>query len=275
MARASLWRRGLRSRTALVAAVALVASPALLDLDALSWLPQELPNTVQAALALVSVFVTAVLVDTWNRSRTEEQDRRRFEAMSVLAFRSISQGVNDAGRIMSAPVIGGDLALAGVPGFHPGDAAADADRLERLGLDARGAFRTGFWRVDDEDQLAERVRVIATDREFASRMFQTTSRGRRRLQEVLADWAPVMVTVPDAAESLGAVWELSDHIIESAEAWRAIARGEGEPDPELVDRAATAFMGAYRRYLDLLAPLQEKAELPTVGGVALPRAGSR
>src|SRR5690606_32901691 len=101
----------------LAAAIALMLLPALWDVPWLADVTGGFANTTEALFSVLGVLVTAGLVNNWNRRRSEERDRLRYDGMSKVAFRSLAQTVNDVGRMLLAPVVGANLHAAGIPGF--------------------------------------------------------------------------------------------------------------------------------------------------------------
>jgi hypothetical protein len=222
-------------------------------------------NTIAAVFAVVGVLVTARLVNRWNALREQDEAVARFRGLSRIAFRSLSQSVNDVGRMILAPVLAIDIRVLGIPGVDRQDVDDYLRPIRRAGAAPRTGMVPGFWRDVDDEALVRQMTALLRDPDFAAQMFLMTARARRRLQDTLADWAPVMVTVPGAAAELDAGWDLSDALVRSLERWRLLAlEGDGASD---VDRqvAVDDFINAVRHYRSWLDALQGRADLPTKG----------
>lgn len=249
----------------LLLAIVLLLLPAVLDVEPIGIAAAPFTNTIAAVFAVVGVLVTARLVNRWTMLREQDDAIVRFRGLSRIAFRSLSQTVNDVGRMLLAPVHGIDLRVLGVPGVDRQDVDDYLSPILRAGGSPHGGMVTGFWREDDEGALRERPETLMREEGFPAQMFLMTARARRRLQDTLADWAPVMVTVPGAASELDAGWGLSDALVRSAERWRLLAL-EGTAASE-ADRLASAddYLDAVRHYRVWLEDLQARADLPTKG----------
>lgn len=258
----------------LVAAV-IILIPSLLDFEPIDNLTRGAVHTRDAVIGLVGVFVTARIVDTWSRLRTEDRDRNRFRGISTIAFRSLSQTVNDVGRILLAPLVGADLHSAGIPGFSQADHDLNVRLLKSREIEPQAGLAGGFWSDLDDVQLRTNLLVLCADAEFVTLMFRASSTARRRLQDAMADWAPVMVTVPAANDQLGPGWRLADQLVLLAESWRALGIGlfndPVAPDPVAIERVERHYFEAVSQYRTWLDALQPHARLPTRGYAASPK----
>jgi hypothetical protein len=252
-----------------IVAILVVLSPALLDIEQLDAVTGGFRNTRDAILGLIGIFVTARFVDTWSKKRAQARDKERFIGLSTIAFRALSQSVNDIGRMLLAPLIGADLHSAGLPGFSKADHDADLATLRLLNVTPQEKQSSGFWDSIDHEKLHHDFQVLCTHREFVQQMFRVTSNARRRLQESMADWAPVMVTVPEANEQLNPGWKLADALVVLAERWRELEtrleRGAIAHDVDAIGNVWAAYEETISQYRTWLDALQVPAKLPTKG----------
>lgn len=251
----------------LLLAIILLLLPSVLDIDVIGVAAEPFSNTIEAVFAVIGVLVTARLVNRWNVIREQDEAVARFHGLSRIAFRSLSHTVNDVGRMILAPVLSVDLRVLGIPGLGRADIDDYLAPSRRLGIVAPDGYSSGFWALPDESHLRDRVMQLLDDPEFAPQMFLMTSRARRRLQDTLADWAPVMVTVPRAAGELDEGWGLSDALVRSQERWRQMAfKGSSASEAER-SRAIDEFREVIVHYQTWLSALQKRADLPTQGYV--------
>jgi len=244
------------------AACLLLLAPAALDFIPLR--ASGLSNTVGAVTGVFSLMVTIFLVDRFAKMRQEERDRSQFRELSRIAYRSLSQCVNDVGRRILGPIAGIDLHQAGIPGIGSDQVGVFLSRLEKANM-APLTVNSGFWNSLPVAELADRIPQLLADPSFANEQFRFTSQGRRELQLALADWAPVMVLDPDANSKLQEGWPLLDALVVLAEAWRDVS-GEGQrSNPETVEHVKACFVRTVRHYRTWLESLQVHADLPTRG----------
>lgn len=250
----------------LIAAIALLLSPALFDIEWLAEATAPFQNTRDALFGVLGVFVTAGLINLWNKRRAEKRDKLRFDGMSTVAFRSLAQAVNDAGRMILAPVVGADLHAAGIPGFSPADHQRNLNQLRAIDIDPDFSPQSGVWDEAVHGHALEEVllRLCALDG-FPEQMFRTTSAARRRLQTAMAEWAPVLVAVPGANEQLGYGWPLADQIVRLLESWRTLKTviASGQDRDAALDRVAAEYVETIRQYQAAIAELVPLSRLPT------------
>lgn len=250
----------------LIAAIALLLSPALFDLHWLRDLTADFGNTRDALYSVVGVLVTAGLVNSWSKRRADTRDMRRYDGMSKVAFRSLAQTVNDVGRMLLAPVVGADLYSAGIPGFTPEHHQENLRNLRALSIQLEFAPTTGVW--DDAVNRAELLANLArlcSQPGFPQVMFRTTSAARRRLQAAMAEWAPVIVAVPGANEQLARGWPLADQIVLLLESWRDLSAvvASGPPAPSDLERVVQDYAETIRQYQAWIQELIPLAGLPS------------
>lgn len=249
----------------LLLAITLLLLPSILDIDVVGVAAEPFSNTIAAVFAVIGVLVTARLVNRWNAIREQYEAVQRFRGLSRIAFRSLSHTVNDVGRMVLAPVLGVDLRVLGLPGLDRADVEEYLAPSRRFGLIPADGYASGFWEVPDQGDLRDRILRLLNDPEFARQMFLMTARARRRLQDTLADWAPVMVTVPGAAGELDAGWGLSDALVVSQAGWRKMAYLGSSASQNDRDGAIEAFVHVVAHHQTWLDQLQERADLPTRG----------
>jgi len=247
----------------LAVGVGILSSQALFDYVASEWAATH-SNTISAISTVVGVLVTIYLINSFSEIRVAKQEEQRFRSIKKIAFRSLSQSVNDLGRRLIAPLTGIDLHESGVPKVTKEQVATYQRRIQKKGLSLL-EVKSGFWGSISLETLDERLVALLEDPSFAEEMFRATSTSRRELQAALAEWAPVMVRVPQAYEDLAAGWPLADQIVRLAEAWRSarIAQSEGTKfDSSELRQSYAETISAYRSWLE---DLQTNAELPTRG----------
>lgn len=262
-----------RAYWALGLASLLILSPALLDIPALGGFVVGLQYTREAVIGLLSVLVTARLVQSWTKRRSDERDRERFESISTIAYRSLSQTANDVGRIILAPLNGADLFSAGIPGFSPADHQRNLVILHSVQLAPYDKQVSGFWSEPDYLRMDSELEKLTTNSEFVEVMFRATSAARRRLQDSMADWAPVMITMPQGVEKLEPGMALADQLVLLSESWRALAHARQscatEERCECLARVQQHYQQSIRRYRVWLDSLQVLAKLPSTGFTSL------
>lgn len=255
-----------RSSWFLVAAVIIMLTPVLFDIAPIGEFWRPLDNTRDAIYGLIGVLVTANLINLWSKRRADKRDEARFAGISVVAYRSLAQAANDAGRMLLAPVIGADLHAAAIPGFTPDDHERDLFNLEAIGVTTDFLPKTGEWDRDfNLATLEPNLLKLIELPEFVPEMFRRTSRARRLLQESMATWAPVVLTVPRANELLAGGWKFSNQTVLLLESWRKlmVARIENRPSEELVPIVVGDYVQTIRQYQSWIAEIRPLLQLPT------------
>lgn len=164
------------------------------------------PMTAAAVSALIGFMAAGICLDGWMKDR----EARRLDRISTVAYRSLAQFANDAGRTLLAPLTGADLYALGIPEAGPYDDEVNLARLHSAGHEPRFSEATGSWRTEDRATLDRALQDLLDDVDFVRLLFRKTAVMRRRLQEVTATWAPVMLTSRQYAEDLGRLRELTD-----------------------------------------------------------------
>jgi hypothetical protein len=258
-----LLRRVLTSVPLVGLSAVLLLSPALLDLplSGTRYVSAHLPNTVEAVIAVLSVFVIAQVVERRNREREDAEARRRFDRLATVTYRSLSHRVNDAERMLLAPVTGLSLWDAGIPGGTPADADHDRERRRAAGLAAQlPQPETGFWMAHlDAMRIRRELALLAADPAFAERMFRTAATVRRMFQQSIGDIAAVALTVPDLSSDVDHVGRLADDLVELQEAWRTAAR---TGTPESLALAQDTLLDTVTALDSTLMGMQPRARLP-------------
>lgn len=249
------------ARLAYLAAVILLLLPALQDLPAL----QSFADRYQHSIAAVATLVSVLLITTLISRRQDAATKRRFAEIEKIAFRSLSQAVNDAGRRIVAPILGVEMQKTGIPGAVLGENDEFAKLVSHL---PQVELTSGFWTEVTSTEIRQRLDSLLDAPGFANHMFRKTAESRRQLQSALAEWAAVMVLVPDASAKLTAGWQLYDQLVDLAESWRGVhhERAAGKPVCDACrHRAYLLTILVNVEYLLWLSELQLWAKLPTKG----------
>lgn len=247
----------------LVSALILLMIPALFDLH-----PQIADvgtNTISSLSNVLSLAVTVLLVDRFAKLRQERREQVQFRQLRTIAYRSLSQTVNDAGRRIIAPLIGVDLVTAGIPDVTNEEVEKFQSEIARADLEAL-EMKVGFWNSVESEELLRRFKILAMSHEWTSSMFVFTSRARRELQKGIAGWAPIMILDPDASLKLRDGWQLLDELVMLAETLRAMtSRDNAGPVSLETNRAGQHLIRVVELYRKWLANLQDSAKLPSKG----------
>jgi hypothetical protein len=216
-----------------------------------------------AAISGVLLFVqAAVVLETWLKDR----EARKLDRISTVAYRSLAQYANDAGRSLLGALNGADLYGLAVPGATRDAVERSLARLERHGYRPCFAEATGSWGNTDKDELDERLRAMCHDNEFVSEMFRTTALQRRRLQEATALWAPVMLTSKATVTDLSRFRSITDALELLQERWRLGGLGSTGHRPSTavwLDALSRDFWVAIAAYENVRDEFAELAQLPS------------
>ena len=250
----------------MLVALALLVALGLLDFltPRGSWYADH-PMTSAAIAAVVGFVSAGLLLDGWVR----EREARRLERISTVAYRSLAQYANDAGRSLLAPLNGADLHALAIPEARSSDCDADRERLRRHGFRPTFSEVTGSWSTCDRRHLDAVLRTLLHDEEFTRNMFRRTALMRRRLQEVTGLWAPVMLTSREYADQLGRLRDLTDALELLQERLRAsdiIGRDAGagwSPQGPWVHVVAQQFWSTIDVYEDIRDDFGDLARLPS------------
>jgi hypothetical protein len=254
------WLKARRLAAGLLVLVAMGALDFLVPRG--SWYADH-PMSAAALTTLVGFAVVAFFLEGW----LQDREGRRLEPISTVAYRSLAQFANDAGRGLLAPLSGADLYSLGVPGTDPDDAAWSRELLARHGHVPCFDERTGSWRTG-RAELDPVLTDLLGDADYVRRAFRVTAVMRRRLQEATALWAPVMLTATSYAEHLGQLRTLTDALELLQEQWRL----SGLIGREVQDWAPSAAWSAAVReqlwttidaYVTLRDEFAELAKLPS------------
>jgi hypothetical protein len=144
------------------------------------------------------------------------RDGVRQRKVSQVAYASLAQSANDAGRKLLALLNGADLFALGIesedrePGSQVPMAQSVRDRLRAHGFEPDFADARGVW--DSQRSVnEERLLALLADPEFVRLLFRRVSRVRRELQAAAAVWAPTMFSDPERTTDLDSfrslVWD--------------------------------------------------------------------
>jgi hypothetical protein len=255
--------RWLRSRGVTIGLVLLLAL-ALLDflVPRGSWYADH-PMSSAALSTLVGFLAAGLFLEGW----LKEREGRRLDRISTVAYRSLAQYANDAGRSLLAPLNGADLHALAIPEAGPGDVAEARALLARMGHRPRFDESTGSWQTVPAE-LDPALADLLGDPEFVRRMFRTTAIVRRRLQEATALWAPVMLTSKTCADDLGRLRDLTDALELLQEHWRrsglvGVEPGSWTATPEWAEGVRTQFWATIAVYVEIRDQFADLARLPS------------
>ena len=167
------------------------------------WITQ--PMTAQAVGGGILFIQGGLLLTGFLRWR--ELDR--LGKITVVAYGSLAQSANDAGRRLLAPLNGADLFQLAIPADDAGPGEArpiaelDRETLARFGFSVTFDEVEGTWRSHDK-LIKERLPVLLHDPAFVRRLYRSAARARRDTMAAAAQWAPTMLV--DAANT--------EHLIE-------------------------------------------------------------
>jgi hypothetical protein len=201
----------------------------------------------------------------------QAREQERLERVSAVAYASLSQSANDAGRRLLAPLNGADLFQLGIIAEDPGSSGSgsstetDRDRLRLHGFEPTFAELGGTWH-DQRALVDSRLPHLLGDEVFVRRVFRVASRCRRDMQAAAAQWAPTMIIDAERTEDLDQFRDLIyavEKLIEKLRASHIVGREvEGwTPTPEFVADAAAAYWTAIGTYQDVRDHLVAKAKL--------------
>ncbi len=223
------------------------------------------PMTSSAIATTLGFVAAGMFLEEWLR----EREAGRLSLISTVAYRSLAQYANDAGRTLLAPLTGADLYLLGIPGATPSQADEDLELLEGRGHRPTFAETTGSWNRERGQALRPVLRDLLHDPEFVSRMFRRTALMRRRLQEVTALWSPVMLTSARHAEDLGRMRQLTDALELLQEQIRlggsigVLDSCGWKPSPNWIERVSSQFWEAIHQYEVIRDEFGDLAALPS------------
>jgi hypothetical protein len=221
------------------------------------------PMSAAALSSLVGFLAAGLCLEGW----LKEREGRRLDRISTVAYRSLAQFANDAGRSLLAPLNGADLYALAIPGARAEDVVLNRATLTRVGHGPQFDEATGSWQCEP-DQLAPALAALVAEPEFVRRMFRVTATVRRRVQEATALWAPVMLTSKTGAEDLGRLRALTDALELLQELWRDSGLVGQEPvdwEPDGDWRTATCdqFWVTITVYERLRTEFADAAALPS------------
>jgi hypothetical protein len=219
-----------------------------------------------AALSTVVGFVAVTLfVEKWLKDREAAQLGR----ISTVAYRSLAQYANDAGRSLLAPLVGADLARLGVPSSWPEGLDAITTRLTAAGFARDFHPDTGSWKSISRTSHGHVLEAFLDDPAFLEGLFLCAAAERRRLHQATAVWAPVMLISATHAEELGDLRTLTDAMELLQERVRASgitawSGGPWVPRPGWsADAVCDAYWTAVTAYEPLRNHLGDQADLPS------------
>lgn len=189
---------------------AVIAGAALTGLDLVgSGFWAEHPMLAQTVGGAILFVQGGLLLPSLLTYRDEQRQRR----VSQMAYATLAQAVNDAGRRLLAPLNGADLYALGIdvddrePGSGESITAINQGRLARHSFEPLALEASGTWGVS-RSSLEGRLEALLDDQEFVRFFFRRVSRVRRDLQASAAIWAPTMFSNAERTEDLDEYREL-------------------------------------------------------------------
>lgn len=233
------------------------------------------PMTSAALGMILSFWIAGLLLEGWFKDR----EARKLERISTVAYRSLAQYANDAGRTLLGLLNGADLFVLGVPGATRGSVAKGRELLERNGVSSSFEEPSGSWRPADVNGLKGALFTMLRDDEFSEDLYRTVACARRRVQDATAVWAPVMLTSPTLAKDLGRYRELSDSLELLQEHLRpAVSAGRRNPhviSDDWLHTVTGCFWSTIVVYEGVRDEFAERASLPSDVVFAGRRRGQR
>jgi hypothetical protein len=199
-------------------------------------------------------------------------DARRQQQVGKIAYESLAQSVNDAGRRLLSLVNGADLFALGIvvvdrqAGESVPTVLANRSRLRRAGFDTFYTETHGRW-PSQASVIRDRLAPLLADPGFVRALFRDTSRVRRDLQAAEAVWAPTMFSDSGRTKDLGAFGALirSCHELQSRlRDCSVVACVDAEtdaawlPDAAVTGRILEALLAVEDTYLALIDRLNPK-----------------
>lgn len=221
------------------------------------------PMTSAAIVTILSFVTAGLLLDGW----VKEREAARLRPIATIAYRSLAQVANDAGRSLLATLNGADLWLLGVPGHSPDSVVQARARITQANAVPAFAETSGTWSRMDVREWDNLLGDLLRDEAFVRELFRVVAVQRRNVQQATATWAPVMLTAGPLAADLGRFRTLADAFELLQEAIRgcdAIA-GAGPFKPTLEWRGGVhaRFWEAVDAYEVLRDEFAALAELPS------------
>lgn len=264
-------RAGELRRLALFVVLALLVLFVLSLLDVLPpgrhWYAES-PMTAAAISTLLGTVFGFILLSQVVEYWLHRREVSRLRRIAAIAYRSLAQYVNDAGRGLLAPLVGADLDMLAIPHSWPGGSAAMTDRLRKHGIEPSFGEATGSWRTITRQRHDSDLATLLCDHGFVTSLFRSAAWQRRRLQEAIALWAPIMLSseqtiddlcelreMNDALELLQERLRMSGALTSSMVTWR--------PDPGWLTSTQDAFWAAVSVYEQTRDRFAELAELPS------------
>jgi hypothetical protein len=253
-----------RQVPAALGGVALLALLAAVDFvpHSAEWFSAH-PMTAAAVTTVVGFVAVTLFVERWLKDREATQLRR----ISTVAYRSLAQYANDAGRSLLAPLVGADLASLGVPSSWGESTAELRSRLERAGFASTFGENRGSWTSITPASHGHVLEHLLGDRHFVHGLFLCAAAERRRLHQATAVWSPVMLLSSAHADDLGELRDLTDALEmlqERVRAGLALSTAPAwSPEPGWVHEVSSDYWTTIAAYERLRTYLGDRAALPS------------
>lgn len=226
------------------------------------------PMTAAAVSTLLGTVFGFLLLSQVVEHWLHQREANRLRRVATIAYRSLAQYVNDAGRVLLAPLVGADLDALAIPHDWHGGSRSIAQRLRRRGIEPSFSEATGSWRGITRHAHGDVLVALLQDHEFVVSLFRCAASQRRRLQEAIALWAPIMLSSEQTIEDLCHLRDMTDALEFLQERLRqsgALTRNSVRWDPPVEWLGATeeAFWVAITVYEQTRDRFAELAELPS------------
>ncbi|AZI57070.1 hypothetical protein EH165_01690 [Nakamurella antarctica] len=164
------------------------------------------PMTAGAASALITFIALGLLLE----GALKQREAAKLAPILTVAYRSLAQYANDAGRVLLAPLNGPDLFGLGIPGFDRNEVDRIRARLRNNGISPTFNEATGSWKLQNRALLKTTLEKLLVDPAYIQELFRDVATMRRSLQEATAKWAPVMLTSNSTSHDLGDLRQLTN-----------------------------------------------------------------
>lgn len=218
--------------------VALVLGGALLTADQVWSLSDRHPVLSSLLTDVVLLLFVAAAVDSVVRHR----ENARVDEVGRIMYRALAQLAFDNSRRFLALVTGADLSGSGIPSW-------DAGRTAEVAAVHRQVWPDGS--APPVEDVAGRLAHLLTDHAFARLLYLEVSVFKRRMHDVVSQWAPVLIASGASAEDLRRMRTLADalgvlHQAIYHGAATALPASAWQAPPEWVDATCTAFLDYLR-----------------------------
>ena len=218
-----------------------------------------------AVTTLVTFFGVSICIQRVIDDRKADQ----LDRISTVAYRSLAQVINDAGRSLLVPLVGADLRYMAVPSTWNEPLRKTQRRLRKLGYSDQFSQVTGSWDGIKREGYDEVLLRVLAEPGVPHLLFECAAQQRRKLHEATALWAPVMLLGGETTADMGSMRRITDAMENLQERARDIQAEERKrrPNRETLQRmrgeVSTYYWRAIEAYVALRNDFGTKAELPS------------